>query len=67
MMGNAIDITKESKNELVNIVWNNDSLRALIRNISFLRKSLDKRYIYSEVQWKELYSDLMIYLDREAI
>ena len=66
-MGNAIDITKESKNELVNIVWNNDSLRALIRNISFLRKSLDKRYIYSEVQWKELYSDLMIYLDREAI
>ena len=66
-MGNAIDITKESKNELVNIVWNNDSLRALIRNISFLRKSLDKRYIYSEVQWKELYSDLMIYLGREAI
>ena len=66
-MGNAIDITKESKNELVNKVWNNDSLRALIRNISFLRKSLDKRYIYSEVQWKELYSDLMIYLDREAI
>ena len=49
------DITNKNDNELFLLVYNDEELNALMRDISLIRKEVNKRYIYSDVQWRELF------------
>ena len=49
------DITNKNDIELFLLVYNDEELNALMRDISLIRKEVNKRYIYSDVQWRELF------------
>ena len=59
-----VDITNKSDSELFLLVWNDKKLNPLLSNKDKLKKAVDKRYVYSNVQWKELFREYVLLSER---
>ena len=58
------DITNKSDEELFLLVWNDKELSPLMRDIDLIRKAVNYRYIYSNVQWRELFREFDLQSER---
>ena len=49
-----IDISNKDKDELFFLIYNDKELNPKLGDMGKLKKEVDKRYIYSEEQWKNV-------------
>ena len=49
-----IDISNKDKDELFFLIYNDKELNPKLDDMDKLKKETDKRYVYSEEQWKNV-------------